>query len=39
MAEAFGLAVTAGHKAWLAGPGRILEGAEESSPLTGFLGA
>lgn len=39
MGEAFGLAVRAGRKAWLAGPGRILEGAEESSPLTGFLGA
>lgn len=39
MAEAFGMAVAAGRKAWLAGPGRILEGAEESSPLTGFLGA
>lgn len=39
MAEAFGLAVNAGRKAWLAGPGRILEGAEESSPLTGFLEA
>ncbi len=39
MGEAFGLAVAAGRKAWLAGPGRILEGSEESSPLTGFLGA
>lgn len=39
MGEAFGLAVAAGRKAWMAGPGRILEGAEESSPLTGFLGA
>lgn len=39
MADAFGMAVAAGRKAWLAGPGRILEGAEESSPLTGFLGA
>lgn len=39
MAEAFGMGVTAGRKAWLSGPGRILEGAEESSPLTGFLGA
>lgn len=39
MGEAFGLAVKAGRRAWLAGPGRILEGAEESSPLTGFLGA
>lgn len=39
MGEAFGMAVAAGRKAWLAGPGRILDGAEESSPLTGFLGA
>lgn len=39
MGEAFGMAIGAGRKAWLAGPGRILEGAEESSPLTGFLGA
>lgn len=39
MGEAFGMAVQAGRRAWLAGPGRILDGAEESSPLTGFLGA
>lgn len=38
-AEVMELGGAAGRKAWLAGPGRILEGAEESSPLTGFLGA
>jgi thiazole synthase len=38
MAEAFGLAVKAGRKAYLAGLGRVLGGAEASSPLTGFLG-
>ena len=37
MARAFGLAVEAGHGAWLAGPGRVLAQAEASSPLTGFL--
>lgn len=38
MAEAFQLAVQAGRKAYLAGPGRRLHlGAEASSPLTGFL--
>lgn len=38
MAGAFKLAVEAGRKAWLAGPGRVLEHqAEASSPLTGFL--
>ncbi|GAW93932.1 thiazole synthase [Calderihabitans maritimus] len=37
MAEAFSLAVQAGRKAFLAGPGRIKEFAEASSPLTGFL--
>lgn len=37
MAEAFRLAVTSGRKAYLAGPGRVLEGASASSPLTGFL--
>jgi thiazole synthase len=38
MASAFRLAVEAGRKAWLAGPGRVLEyEAEASSPLTGFL--
>jgi thiazole synthase len=44
MAAAFGEAVTAGRKAHLAGPGRVLEaGARASSPaeglLTGFLSA
>jgi len=39
MAGAFRLAIEAGRKAWLAGPGRVLEcEAEASSPLTGFLG-
>jgi len=37
MAEAFGLAVDAGRKAYLAGPGAILDFAAASSPLTGFL--
>ena len=38
MAGAFKLAIEAGRSAFLAGPGRILEnGAEASSPLTGFL--
>jgi thiazole synthase len=38
MASAFKLAIEAGRKAWLAGPGRVLEyEAEASSPLTGFL--
>lgn len=40
MARAFGLAVAAGREAWLAGPGAVKqrgEGAEASSPLTGFL--
>ncbi len=37
MAEAFGLAVRAGRKAFLAGPGAVKEYAEASSPLTGFL--
>ncbi|MGL5512514.1 MAG: thiazole synthase, partial [Sporomusa sp.] len=37
MAEAFGLAVDAGRKAYLAGPGTILDFAAASSPLTGFL--
>lgn len=38
MARAFKLAVEAGRAAFLAGPGRVLEGrAEASSPLTGFL--
>ncbi|MDR2892167.1 MAG: thiazole synthase [Deltaproteobacteria bacterium] len=39
MAAAFGRAVEAGRRAWLAGMGRVLDkGAEASSPLTGFLG-
>lgn len=39
MATAFRLAIEAGRYAYLAGPGRVLEGrAEASSPLTGFLG-
>ena len=38
MASAFRLAIEAGRKAWLAGPGRVLgSGADASSPLTGFL--
>ena len=42
MGAAFGQAVAAGRRAWLAGPGRVLaRGAEASSPesgtLTGFL--
>ena len=38
MAKAFRLAIEAGRAAYLAGPGRILDGgAEASSPLTGFL--
>ena len=38
MALAFKLAIEAGRMAHLAGPGRVLEqGAEASSPLTGFL--
>lgn len=40
MAGAFGAAVAAGRAAWLAGPGAVrshAEGAEASSPLTGFL--
>lgn len=37
MAAAFGLAVQAGHEAWLAGPGRCQAAAIASSPLTGFL--
>ena len=37
MAEAFGLAVEAGRKAYLAGPGASRAFAEASSPLTGFL--
>ena len=38
MASAFKLAIEAGRKAYLAGPGRVLDyQAEASSPLTGFL--
>ena len=40
MARAFGAAVRAGRAAWLAGPGAVTaqgQGAEASSPLTGFL--
>ena len=38
MASAFKLAIAAGRAAYLAKPGRVLEGgAEASSPLTGFL--
>lgn len=38
MAEAFKYAIEAGRKAYLAGPGRVIEkGAVASSPLTGFL--
>jgi len=37
MSSAFRLAIEAGRKAWLAGPGRVLDRAEASSPLTGFL--
>ncbi|MDO8472229.1 MAG: thiazole synthase [Dehalococcoidia bacterium] len=37
MAEAFGLAVEAGRKAWLAGPGATQQTGRASSPLTGFL--
>ncbi len=37
MADAFGRAVEAGRKAWLAGRGPTQESARASSPLTGFL--
>jgi thiazole synthase len=37
MAEAFGQAVEAGRKAYLAGPGATQHYGEASSPLTGFL--
>jgi thiazole synthase len=38
MASAFGAAVRAGRRAWLAGTGAVLEGqAQASSPLLGFL--
>lgn len=40
MGSAFGEAVRAGRRAYLAGTGRVLaDGAEASSPLTGFLGS
>lgn len=39
MASAFKMAIEAGRKAYLAGPGRVLhDRGEASSPLTGFLG-
>ncbi|HEY3411274.1 MAG TPA: thiazole synthase [Propionicimonas sp.] len=38
MARAFRHAIVAGRYGYLAGPGRVLESAEASSPLTGFLG-
>ena len=39
MAAAFGEAVRAGRRAWLAGTAPVLQsGASASSPLTGFLG-
>ena len=38
MASAFSLAIEAGRKAYLSGPGRVLQrGASASDPLTGFL--
>ena len=37
MAKAFGTAVEAGRQAYLAGPGAVMDRAEASSPLTGFL--
>lgn len=37
MASAFRLAIEAGRMAYLAGPGRVLDHGEASSPLTGFL--
>ena len=37
MADAFRMAVEAGRKAYLAGPGQTQEYASASSPLTGFL--
>ena len=37
MAQAFGLAVKAGHMAYLAKLGRVKQQGEASSPLTGFL--
>lgn len=38
MARAFRHAIVAGRYGYLAGPGRVLDSAEASSPLTGFLG-
>ncbi len=38
MARAFALATQAGRMGYLAGRGAVREGAEASSPLTGFLG-
>ena len=37
MARAFKLAIEAGRIAYLSGTGRVLDKAEASSPLTGFL--
>ena len=38
MASAFKYAIIAGRKAYLAGPGRVLDkGGAASDPLTGFL--
>lgn len=37
MAEAFKLAVIAGRKAYLAGPGAVFKRAQSTSPLTSFL--
>ena len=39
MARAFKQAVEAGREGYLAGLGRVMDGAEASSPLTGFLEA
>ena len=38
MSEAFKNAIKAGRSAYLSGLGRVLDKAEASSPLTGFLG-
>ncbi|MDE6243130.1 MAG: thiazole synthase [Muribaculaceae bacterium] len=38
MARAFDLAVKAGRRAYLAGPGAVSQSAQASSPLTSFLG-
>ena len=37
MGKAFGQAIKAGRNAYIAGLGRVLNHAEASSPLTGFL--